>query len=82
MRTYSELNYIVHPRYECQAIEIAFALTANEIVRRVTDRTSGVTYYSVADLYDMTGRFEPKSRNPSVTVDAWTSVAGSDETPI
>ena len=34
MKTYSQLNYVVPPRNQGQTIEIAYAITPDEVVRR------------------------------------------------
>lgn len=80
MTRYSALSYIVPPR-EQGRVEVAFALTNDEIVRRTTDRSDGSVTYETADLCELCGDFDPQNRVPSVFRGAWTRVDGSDLTP-
>lgn len=79
MKTYADLNYVVSPRNRTPHLEIAYAITQDEVVRRWS--MSGRVQYEVADLSELIGKFDPQNRMPSVPSDAWTSVEGTDETP-
>lgn len=80
--TYADLSYTIPPRHQGQVIELAFAVTPDEIVRRTTDHSDGSVFYETADLLDMSGKFEPQNRTPSVSRDAWMRVDGSESTPV
>lgn len=81
MTNYRSLNYIVPPRNQGQSVEIAYAITQDEIVRRSIDRSDGSKAYEAADQSEISGSYEPWNRAPSVSADSWTAVSGDDSTP-
>lgn len=80
-RTYRQLNYVVPPRCGWQIIELSFAVTPDEIVRRTRDHSDRSVVYETADLCELIGEFEPWNRTPSVPHDVWTRVEPDEETP-
>lgn len=82
MKKYSALNYTVPPRNQGQIVEVSYAITPDEIVRRTADSSNGSITYETADLCELIGEFSPQNRVPSVPRDAWTRVAGNEITPV
>jgi hypothetical protein len=81
MTNYKSLNYIIPPRNQGQIVEVSYAITPDEVVRRTTDRSDGSVMFETADICDLLGEFEPQNREPSVPSDAWTTVDGDEATP-
>lgn len=81
MTKYELLSYTVPPVNQGQIVEVAYAVTPDEVVRRTFDKSDRSVSYETADLCEMSGEFEPWNRVPSVSRGAWTPVDASNETP-
>lgn len=81
MKKYSDLSYTIPPRNQGQIVEVSYAITPDEIVRRTADSSNGSITYETADLCELIGEFAPQNRTPSVPHDAWTRAYGDETTP-
>jgi len=86
MANYSELNYVVR-NTDCDAqYELAYALTNKELVRRTTNRVTGIVIYQAVDLLQLTGNTmlsydSPLNPTPGAKLELWTMLEGTDPIP-
>jgi len=82
MKQYSELNYLVRTtRTKVGHYEIAFALTKDELVRRTTNKETGLVVYQTVDLLQIIGEPKLYQRTPRVQRGLWVMVDATDMTP-